>query len=92
MANIRPTDRKRYVDKSEMLKSWQSFEWLLRQEVEKLDHLMFMMYREARTLGVSEGYYKEFVTQHMVQLIDKVAEEREFRERQGVKGGKHKSA
>lgn len=92
MANIRPTDRKRYVDKNEMLKSWQSFEWLLRQEVEKLDHLMFMMYREARTLGVSEAYYKEFVAAHMVQLIDKVAEEREIRERQGVKGGKHKSA
>lgn len=92
MAKITATDRKRYLDQNEMLKSWQSFEWLLREEVEKLDNLMFMMYREARTLGVSEAYYHEFVNKHMCQMIDKVAEEREFRERQGVKGGKHKSA
>ncbi|WP_405113677.1 hypothetical protein MHH28_07825 [Paenibacillus sp. FSL K6-1217] len=92
MAKTTYTQRRRCVDQNEMLRSWQSFEWLLKEEVEKLDHLMFRMYQEARTLGVSKEYYQQFVNEHMCELIDKVAEEREFRERQGVKGGKHKSA
>jgi vacuolar-type H+-ATPase subunit D/Vma8 len=88
MANIPPDKRKLYNSRNQMQNTWNSFSWLLKDKVDQLDHLMFKMYQESRTLGVTEEYYKEFVNTNMYHLIDSVAAEREERERQGVKGGK----
>ena len=88
MANLSPEKRKVYTNRRQMQLSWNSFEWLIKDKVEQLDHLMYQMYREARGFGVEERYYREFVRKSMYEMINKVAEKREEETRHGRAGGK----
>ena len=65
----------------EMDRTYESFEWLLRDKVEQLDHLMFKLHQEARTVGVDNLYIGEYMRDKMCKLIDEVAAKREEEER-----------
>lgn len=88
MANLPPEKRKEYTSRRQMNLTWNSFEWLLREKIDQLDHLMYQMYREARGFGVTEQHYREFVRENMYQMINEVAQKREEETRHGRAGGK----
>lgn len=65
----------------EMPKTFESFRWLLKENLETQDMLLTMMRREAATLGVSKEYYEEYVTQRLDEMMKEIIKEREARER-----------
>jgi len=80
--------RQESLDRSEMQRSWNAAEWLIRERVEQLDHLLFKLSQEASTLSVSVAYRNKFMVEHLIEMIDQVAAKREEEERQGVRGRK----
>lgn len=88
MANITSEQRKRSNNRREMTRTWEAAEWLVRDKVEQLDHLLYKMHQEARTVGVETWYIQRYIRDKVTEMIDEVAAAREEEERQGVRGRK----
>lgn len=90
MTNIKSEERQRSKNKTEMERTYNSAEWLLREKVEQLDHLMFKLHQEARTLGVETDYIQRYMQEKLIMMIDEVAEKREIANRKGTREKKKK--
>jgi ribosome assembly protein YihI (activator of Der GTPase) len=88
MSKVTSQVRQRSKNENEMRRTWQAAEWLIRDKVEQLDHLLFKVHQEARTMGVETNYIVDYVQNRMNVLIDETAAKREEEERQGVRGRK----
>lgn len=88
MSSISKQTRQASINRNEMHRSWEAAEWLIRGKVEQLDYLLYKVHSEARTLGVEGCYIREYVKEKMVSMINEVAEEREYEERQGARARK----
>lgn len=78
MAKITSEQRKRSNNRREMTRTWEAAEWLVRDKVEQLDHLLYKMHQEARTVGVESQYIQRYVQEKLTAMINEVAKRREL--------------
>jgi hypothetical protein len=69
------TPKNRKLKEYELKATWDSFESLLRDDLERLDYRTRAMYCEMTTLGVPHEMVKSFVSQKFSELWEKIAEE-----------------
>lgn len=77
MAKATKAQRQAATNKNQMNLTWESYEHLLRDDLERMDTRMYKMNQEARGFGVEQEYITAFVTEKMTQLIAETVESRE---------------
>lgn len=74
------SNRKEYEarrQQREMEKTWDSFEYLLREKLEQADHILARIDYEASGLDVSVSVRREYVRARLIKLIGEITEKRE---------------
>lgn len=83
---LRQRQQRDYTNRKEMSEIFESFEYLIFEKAEALDHILACMNREAATCGVSREYALKFTQEKLTDMIDQIAEKREASERRRPRG------
>ena len=64
-------------NKREMKRTWESYEYLLRDDLERLDTRMYNMNGAARTVEVEQEFITAFVNEKMKEMVADIVKRRE---------------
>lgn len=67
---VERTAKRDYRCHKEMLESYESMEWLLKQKVQDLGYALFFLRKEVKMFDVTDEYFTEFMHEKVLELVD----------------------